>query len=150
MPPDEQGKVCPIVDVELPGLKLRLHRGHHALRPSRVEPQMSVGTDSTIAPLFAVGIGHLATLDSSDYLDVVGIMAVIVGVFSGPDRHTSPGGDRGVEFARNHIAFGIARSGDHLRQCMRRSGLLARIGDDRFFRSVEEAVVALCSINPGP
>jgi MFS superfamily sulfate permease-like transporter len=44
------------------------------------------------------------------------------------------------EFERDHIAFGIARSGNHLRECMRRGGLLARIGDDRFFRSVDEAV----------
>jgi len=43
-------------------------------------PQMSVGADSTIAPLFAVGISHLAPLDSARYIDLVGILAVMVGV----------------------------------------------------------------------
>ena len=42
-------------------------------------PQMSVGADSTIAPLFAVGIGHLAAAGSSDYVDLVGMLAVMVG-----------------------------------------------------------------------
>jgi SulP family sulfate permease len=54
------------------------------------------------------------------------------------------------ELERNHIAFGIARSGTHLRQGMSRSGLLARIGEDHFFRSVDEAVVALSSTSSGP
>lgn len=44
-------------------------------------PQMSVGADSTIAPLFAVGIGHLAPVGSASYVDLVGILAVMVGVF---------------------------------------------------------------------
>jgi high affinity sulfate transporter 1 len=43
-------------------------------------PQMSVGGDSTIAPLFAVGIAHLAPTDSFRYIDLVGILAVMVGV----------------------------------------------------------------------
>lgn len=43
-------------------------------------PQMSVGADSTIAPLFAVGIGHLAATGSPRYIDLVGILAVTVGV----------------------------------------------------------------------
>jgi high affinity sulfate transporter 1 len=43
-------------------------------------PQMSVGADSTIAPLFAVAIGHLAGLGSHNYIDLVGIMAVMVGL----------------------------------------------------------------------
>jgi high affinity sulfate transporter 1 len=42
-------------------------------------PQMSVGADSTIAPLFAVGIAHLAPTGSADYIDLVGILAVMVG-----------------------------------------------------------------------
>jgi sulfate permease, SulP family len=42
--------------------------------------QMSVGADSTIAPLFAVGIGHLAGLGSASYIDLVGLLAVMVGV----------------------------------------------------------------------
>jgi high affinity sulfate transporter 1 len=53
------------------------------------------------------------------------------------------------EFDRDHIKFGIARSGNHLRECMRRSGLLARIGDDRFFRSVDEAVTVLSAKRQG-
>jgi high affinity sulfate transporter 1 len=42
-------------------------------------PQMSVGADSTIAPLFAVGIGHLAGTGTTNYVDLVGILAVMVG-----------------------------------------------------------------------
>jgi len=42
--------------------------------------QMSVGADSTIAPLFAVGVAHLAPLGSAHYVDLVGILAVMVGV----------------------------------------------------------------------
>ena len=43
-------------------------------------PQMSVGADSTIAPLFAVGIAHLAPIGSTQYEDLVGVLAVMVGV----------------------------------------------------------------------
>jgi sulfate permease, SulP family len=42
-------------------------------------PQMSVGGDSTIAPLFAVGIARLAVPGSAAYVDKVGILAVMVG-----------------------------------------------------------------------
>jgi len=43
-------------------------------------PQMSVGADSTIAPLFAVGVGHLAVSSSPHYIALIGILAVMVGV----------------------------------------------------------------------
>src|SRR5271156_5372880 len=43
-------------------------------------PQMSVGADSTIAPLFAVGVAHLALTGSPDYVALVGLVAVLVGV----------------------------------------------------------------------
>ena len=43
-------------------------------------PQMSVGADSTIAPLFAVGVAHLALTGSPRYVDLVGLVAVLVGV----------------------------------------------------------------------
>ncbi len=43
-------------------------------------PQMSVGADSTIAPLFAVGIAHIAPAGSASYLDLVGVVAVMAGV----------------------------------------------------------------------
>src|SRR3984885_9667121 len=43
-------------------------------------PQMSVGADSTIAPLFAVGIAHLAVTGSARYVALVGLLAVTVGV----------------------------------------------------------------------
>lgn len=42
--------------------------------------QLSVGADSTIAPLFAVGVAHLAPLGSARYVDLVGVLAVAVGV----------------------------------------------------------------------
>lgn len=43
-------------------------------------PQMSVGADSTIAPLFAVAIAHLASTGSPRYIALVGLLAVVVGV----------------------------------------------------------------------
>ena len=43
-------------------------------------PQMSVGADSTIAPLFAVGIAHFAPSGSHRYVELVAILAVEVGV----------------------------------------------------------------------
>ena len=43
-------------------------------------PQMSVGADSTIAPLFAVGVAHLASSGSPRYIALVGLLAVIVGL----------------------------------------------------------------------
>jgi len=46
-------------------------------------PQLSVGADSTIAPLFAVGIAHLASTDSTHYIALVGLLAVLVGLLVG-------------------------------------------------------------------
>jgi sulfate permease, SulP family len=43
-------------------------------------PQMSVGADSTIAPLFAAGVVGLAALGSPHYVELVGILAVMVGL----------------------------------------------------------------------
>jgi sulfate permease, SulP family len=43
-------------------------------------PQLSVGADSTIAPLIAVGIGALAAIGSPRYVELVGILAVTVGL----------------------------------------------------------------------
>lgn len=43
-------------------------------------PRMSVGADSTIAPLFAVGVAGFAASGTPRYQDLVGILAVMVGV----------------------------------------------------------------------
>jgi sulfate permease, SulP family len=43
-------------------------------------PHMSVGADSTIAPLFAAGVSVLALPGSPHYVDLVGILAVMVGL----------------------------------------------------------------------
>ena len=43
-------------------------------------PQMSVGADSTIAPLFAVGVAHFATSGTGHYDEFVAILAVMVGL----------------------------------------------------------------------
>ncbi len=51
---------------------------------------------------------------------------------------------------RDGIAFGIARSGVHLHDSLRRAGLVARIGEDHFFTSVNEAVTALADGPPQP
>ena len=53
------------------------------------------------------------------------------------------------ELDRDHTAFAVARAGEHARQGLRRSGLLARIGEDHFFPSVDEAVRALGPKSPG-
>jgi sulfate permease, SulP family len=42
-------------------------------------PLLSVGADSTIAPLFAVGIGHIASSGSTRYIELVAIAAVFAG-----------------------------------------------------------------------
>ena len=44
---------------------------------------------------------------------------------------------------RAHIAFGVARAGDHLQGMLERSGLVERIGPGHLYPSVNEAVVAL-------
>jgi MFS superfamily sulfate permease-like transporter len=49
------------------------------------------------------------------------------------------------ELDRDHITFAVARAGQHAREGLRRSGLLARIGEDHLFPSVDEAVQALGS-----
>ena len=43
-------------------------------------PQMSVGADSTIAPLFAAGVASIAATGSEHYVDLVPILAVMVGL----------------------------------------------------------------------
>jgi MFS superfamily sulfate permease-like transporter len=47
------------------------------------------------------------------------------------------------ELDRRQISFAIARAGAHVRRSLARSGLLDRIGEDRLFPSVDEAVTAL-------
>jgi sulfate permease, SulP family len=42
-------------------------------------PRMSVGADSTIAPLFAVGVARFATSGTPHYQELVAILAVMVG-----------------------------------------------------------------------
>jgi MFS superfamily sulfate permease-like transporter len=44
---------------------------------------------------------------------------------------------------RHNITFAVARAGQHVREGLARSGLLERIGSERFFNSVDEAVTAL-------
>lgn len=42
-----------------------------------------------------------------------------------------------------HISFAVARAGERVRRSLAKSGLLQRIGEDRFFASVDEAVIAM-------
>jgi len=51
---------------------------------------------------------------------------------------------------RDHIAFGVARAGEHLRDTMQRSGLMQRIGEGHFYPSVNEAVSALANEPQSP
>ena len=53
------------------------------------------------------------------------------------------------ELDRNHISFAVARAGDRVRNSLARSGLLERIGEGCFFRSVNEAVTAMREKGPG-
>ncbi len=48
-----------------------------------------------------------------------------------------------TECERQHVAFGVARAGDHVREILRRSGLAQRIGESHFYPSVGEAVAGL-------
>jgi SulP family sulfate permease len=54
------------------------------------------------------------------------------------------------ELDRDHIAFAIARAGEHMRESLSRSGLLERIGDDHLFPAVDEAVTDLSPRSPEP
>jgi len=47
------------------------------------------------------------------------------------------------ELDRRHITVAVARAGEHVREGLTRSGLLERIGADRLFPAVDEAVTAL-------
>jgi len=49
---------------------------------------------------------------------------------------------------RDHIEFAVSRAGEHVVESMRRSGVAARIGEDHFFLSVDEAVRALAPGGP--
>jgi high affinity sulfate transporter 1 len=48
-----------------------------------------------------------------------------------------------AELEKSRVPFGVARAGQHARSSLEHSGLAKRIGDDRFFPSVDEAVTAL-------
>ena len=49
---------------------------------------------------------------------------------------------------RAHVAFGVARAGEHTRHMLQRSGLVQRIGEDHFYPSVDVAVTALAGRPP--
>jgi MFS superfamily sulfate permease-like transporter len=51
---------------------------------------------------------------------------------------------------REHIAFGLARGGEHLHTMLRRSGLEQRIGEGNFYPSVNEAVTGLTAAAASP
>jgi MFS superfamily sulfate permease-like transporter len=49
---------------------------------------------------------------------------------------------------REHVQVAVARAGEHARESLKRSGLYQRIGEDRFFSSVDEAVRTLAPKSP--
>ena len=57
---------------------LRVHRRQRDVRAVGINRQMSVGADSTIAPLFAIGIATLASAISPHYVELIGIVAAMV------------------------------------------------------------------------
>lgn len=85
----------------------------------------------------AVGTPRVLVLDAlgmSD-IDYTGVVALRAGV---------------DELERRGITVAVARAGHTLRKALDRSGLARRIGEDRFFASVGEAVAALAPEPPGP
>ena len=78
-------------------------------------PQMSVGADSTIAPLFAVAIAHLAPIGSARYVDLVGVLSVMVGVFVALVWLSATRMDRGVPLRADHHRFPGRHRGGHRR-----------------------------------
>ena len=44
---------------------------------------------------------------------------------------------------RQHITFGVARAGEHAYEMLQRSGLVQRVGESRFYSSVNQAVTGL-------
>ena len=51
---------------------------------------------------------------------------------------------------RQHVVFGVARAGDHVRAILRRGGLAQRIGQNHFYATVDAAVTALTEEPPAP
>jgi SulP family sulfate permease len=47
------------------------------------------------------------------------------------------------ELDRRHISFAVARAGQRVHESLERGGVLGRIGAERLFPSVDEAVVAV-------
>jgi MFS superfamily sulfate permease-like transporter len=54
------------------------------------------------------------------------------------------------ELDRNNTSFAIARAGARTRRSLTKSGLLRRIGEERFYDSVDQAVSAVAKTAPGP
>jgi sulfate permease, SulP family len=54
------------------------------------------------------------------------------------------------ELGQDGIALAVARAGDHLKDNLARAGLLRRIGADRFYASVDEAVTAAPAATVAP
>jgi high affinity sulfate transporter 1 len=54
------------------------------------------------------------------------------------------------ELGGDGIPFAVARAGDHLKDNLARSGLLQRIGADRFYASVDEAVTSATVVPRAP
>ena len=84
-------------------------------------------------------LGHPPTRPRVFVLDVVGMHDID---FTGA-RALNDVLDELDELDRQHIAFALTRAGNHLREDLARSGLPERIGEDRLFRSVDDAVKAL-------
>jgi len=52
------------------------------------------------------------------------------------------------ELDHRSITLAVSRAGEHLRASLAKAGLLARIGESRFFATVDEAVSALSPTAP--
>jgi SulP family sulfate permease len=87
-----------------------------------------------------VVLSHLSSRPHVLVLDVVGMHDI---------DFTGARALNGVldELDRQQITFALTRAGGHLRENLARSGLLERIGTDRLFRSVDDAVKALAPQN---
>ena len=90
-------------------------------------PQMSVGADSTIAPLFAAGVATLAVTGSPHYVDLVGILAVMVGLHRHAGQPPSARLDRRVPLDADRHGLPLRRGRDHHRPPVARLPRAARL-----------------------
>ena len=99
------------------------------------------------APLYFANAGHFRSQIDGTLDRATGILSLLVLDVVGMHDidYTGAGVLKDVldELDRQHVTFAMARAGSHLRENLAQSGLLQRIGRERLFPSVDDAVRAL-------